>query len=537
MRKAIRRPEGRRYKGGPGRYEGNSMTAGRTFARAGRLLMVAAVMLAGVAGGAWARPAWAQAAGTAAGSTLAPTPGASANWTSAAAASAANAGGLDVAEERKISETVAASGAPSVSVAVVENGKLTYVKAFGKAELDPARAADVNTRYATGSISKQFTVVAILLAAEQGKLSLDDKVSKYFPELTRANEITVRQLLSHTSGYEDYAPQDYMIPVWTKPTTPEEILDEWAKKPLDFDPGTKWQYSNTNFVLAGKIFEKATGEPLVPFLQKNIFGPLGMTTAGDCSVTKTADDAVAYTRYGLGPARPALREGPGWYFAAGELCMSPSDLAKWDIALLQKKFVSAKSYDEFTREVRLANGDYTHYALGLELGALDNIPTIYHGGEVSGFLAYSYLYPTRDAAVIICSNQDGTDLITPLEQEIARWVLEPEKREESAAMANAPRAELDQVQAIVEGLQAGKINRALFTSNANSYFTEAALADFKDSLAPLGKVKSVTRIYAGLRGGMKARAYHVQFETKTVTVSAYVTNDGLYEQFLVIEDF
>ena len=104
-------------------------------------------------------------------------------------------------------------------------------------------------------------------------------------------------------------------------------------------------------------------------------------------------------------------------------------------------------------------------------------------------------------------------------------------------MANAPRAELDQVQAIVEGLQAGKINRALFTSNANSYFTEAALADFKDSLAPLGKVKSVTRIYAGLRGGMKARAYHVQFETKTVTVSAYVTNDGLYEQFLVIEDF
>jgi D-alanyl-D-alanine carboxypeptidase len=454
-----------------------------------------------------------------------------------AATQTAQTGGLDAPEERKIGETVAASGAPSVSVAIVEQGKLTYAKAFGKASLDPARDADANTRYAVGSISKQFTVAAILLAAEQGKLALDDRVSKYFPDLTRANEITIRQLLSHTSGYEDYAPQDYIIPEWTKPTTPEDLLNKWAKKPLDFDPGTKWQYSNTNFVLAGRIFEKATGEKLVPFLEKNIFGPLGMTTAGDCTVTKTPQDAVAYTRYGLGPARPALREAAGWYFAAGELCMTPSDLAKWDIAFLQKKILSAKSYQEFTREVLLTDGDYTHYALGLQLGQLDNIPAIFHGGEVSGFLAYSFMYPTRNAAVIIVSNQDGTDLITPLEHEIARWVLEPDKRDTSAAAASAPRAELDQVQAIVEGLQAGKINRALFTANANFYFTDAALADFKDSLAPLGKVKSVTRQFAGLRGGMKVRGYKAEFETKTVSVSVYMTDDGLYEQFLVVENF
>ncbi len=445
--------------------------------------------------------------------------------------------GLDAAEERKIAETVAASGAPSVSVAVVDHGKLAYARAFGKASLDPARAADASTRYAVGSISKQFTVVAILLTAEQGKLSLDDKVSKYFPDLTRADEITVRQLLSHTSGYEDYAPQDYIIPEWVKQTTPEALLDKWAKKPLDFDPGTKWQYSNTNYVLAGRIFEKATGEQLVPFLRKNIFEPLGMTSAGDCSVTKTPEDAVAYTRYGLGPARPALREGPGWYFAAGELCMTPSDLAKWDIAFLQKKILSARSYDEFTREMHLANGDLTHYALGLQLGQFDNIPTIFHGGEVSGFLAYSFMYPTRDAAVIICSNQDGTHLIAPLEHEIARWVLEPETRNAAGAAAEVPRSELDQVQGIVEGLQAGKIDRALFTANANYYFTEAALADFKDSLAPLGKLKSVTRTFDGLRGGMKVRGYRAQFETKSVSLSIYMTDNGLYEQFLVEEDF
>jgi D-alanyl-D-alanine carboxypeptidase len=483
--------------------------------RAARVRKVFLLMGLAVAGLRFARPVQAQSGAQAATQTV----------------------GLDAAEERKIAETVAASGAPSVSVAVVDHGKLAYARAFGKASLDPARAADANTRYAVGSISKQFTVVAILLAAEQGKLSLDDKVSKYFPDLTRADEITVRQLLSHTSGYEDYAPQDYIIPEWVKPTTPEALLDKWAKKPLDFDPGTKWQYSNTNYVLAGRIFEKATGEQLVPFLRKNIFEPLGMTSAGDCSVTKTPEDAVAYTRYGLGPARPALREGPGWYFAAGELCMTPSDLAKWDIAFLQKKILSARSYDEFTREMHLANGDLTHYALGLELGQFDNIPVIFHGGEVSGFLAYSFIYPTRDAAVIICSNQDGTHLIAPLEHEIARWVLEPETRNAAGAAAEAPRPELDQVQGIVEGLQVGKIDRALFTGNANYYFTDAALADFKDSLAPLGKLKSVTRTFDGLRGGMKVRGYRAQFETKSVSLSIYMTDNGLYEQFLVEEDF
>src|SRR5439155_8492801 len=137
------------------------------------------------------------------------------------------------------------------------------------------RAADVNTRYAVGSISKQFTAAAILLLQEQGKLSLDDKVSKYFPDLTRAAEVSIRQLLSHTSGYEDYAPQDYIIPEWLKPTTPRAILDRYAKKPLNFDPGTKWRYSNTGYVLAAEIFEKAQEQPLVAFLPEKILRALG----------------------------------------------------------------------------------------------------------------------------------------------------------------------------------------------------------------------------------------------------------------------
>lgn len=441
---------------------------------------------------------------------------------------------LTAEEEATIARMLKGSGAPSVSIAIVEGGKLAYAKAFGEASLSPERAADTDTRYAIGSISKQFTVAAVLWAQEQGKLTLDDKVGKYFPDLTRANEVTIRELLSHTSGYSDYAPQDYMIPEWTKPASPEEIINEWAKKPLDFDPGTKWQYSNTNFVLAGKIFERATGIPLMNFLASHIFTPLGMKSAGDCSVDKRPGDAVAYTRYGLGPARPALREGPGWYFAAGELCMTPSDLAKWDIAFTNREILDAKSYEEFTRETMLKNGNRTHYALGLEVDDMDDIPRITHDGEVSGFLALNTVFPTRDVAVIVLSNQDALRLIGPVARAISKWVVEPEMGERGNA-AEAPAAEIHQVRGIVEGLLSGQIDRSLLTSNLNFYFTPESIGDIQSSLGALGPLQAVTRVRESLRGGMTFRAYHVQFEKKSLTLTVYLTPDGHYEQFLFEE--
>jgi D-alanyl-D-alanine carboxypeptidase len=160
------------------------------------------------------------------------------------------------------------SGVPSASIAVVKDGQVVYVKAYGDARLDPKTAASGQMRYSIGSISKQFTAASVLLLQEQGKLSLDDKVAKYIPDLTRANEVTIRQLLSHTSGYQDYWPQDYVMPMMLQPVTAQKIMDGWARKALDFDPGSKWQYSNTNFVIAGVIVEKVSGKPLLDFMQE-----------------------------------------------------------------------------------------------------------------------------------------------------------------------------------------------------------------------------------------------------------------------------
>ena len=193
---------------------------------------------------------------------------------------------------------------------MVKDGRIAYLKAYGKARTE--------MRYSIGSVSKQFMAGAMLLLVQDGKLSLDDKVGRYLPNLTRAGEITIRQLLSHTSGYQDYYPLDYVAPYMQKPVTADEILKTWAGKPLDFDPGTRWQYSNTNYVAAGRILEGVTGMSAASFLQSRVFGPLGMTSVIDLDEKSLSDsDAAGYTRFGLGPARPVAARGTGLALRGG----------------------------------------------------------------------------------------------------------------------------------------------------------------------------------------------------------------------------
>ena len=172
--------------------------------------------------------------------------------------------------DRAVNGVLSATGTPSASIAIVRDARIIYEHAYGSGRLTPAKPATTTMRYSIGSISKQFTATAILLLAEQEMLSLDDNVATWLPELTGAADVSVRQILSMTAGYQDYWPQDYVFPDMLKPTTPQKILDRWARIPLDFEPGTKWQYSNTNYTIAGIIVEKASGMRLLEFLQKHV---------------------------------------------------------------------------------------------------------------------------------------------------------------------------------------------------------------------------------------------------------------------------
>src|SRR5580658_6922546 len=302
--------------------------------------------------------------------------------------------------DQAVNDVLTDTDVPSASIAIVKDGRLAYLQAYGDARLDPRKAARPEMRYSIGSISKQFTAAAILLLQERGKLSLDDKVAKFVPDLTRANEVTIRQLLSHTSGYQDYWPQDYVMPLMMQPVTANKILGLWARKPLDFDPGTKWQYSNTNYVIAGVIVEKASGMPFFQFVREQVLAPAGIRNAADSDQQKLGtDDPEGYIRYGLGPLRPAPAEGKGWMFAAGELAMPAEDLAKWDISVIDQTVLKPASYREMETEVVLKNGLGTNYGLGVDVDSQGGHRALSHGGEVSGFTAQNVVFPDERVAV------------------------------------------------------------------------------------------------------------------------------------------
>jgi len=426
--------------------------------------------------------------------------------------------------DKAVGEILAKTGAPSASVAVVKDGKIVYQHAYGNAQIDPPRAATTDMRYSIGSISKQFTAAAILMLQEEGRLSLDDKVVRWLPELTRAGDVTVRQLLSMTSGYQDFWPQDYVMPMMMQPVTAPEIMNQWGRKPLDFEPGTKWQYSNTNYVIAGAIVEKVAGMPLLELLQRRVFGPLKMTTVFNTDEAPLrAEDPMRYLRYAVGPLRPAPKEGKGWMFAAGELAMTAHDLALWDISMIDQAILKPQSYRALETEVQLANGVGTRYGLGLGIGMTDGRRFLSHGGEVSGFTATNTVYPDDRAAVVVLTNMDATGASGQIATRIANLLFATSDNTATTALA----------QKIFEGFQKGQIDRALFTSNANAYFIDQALKDFASSLGPLGKAQEFTQASQSLRGGMTLRRYRIRFPTKTLNATTFWMPDGKIEQFQI----
>jgi CubicO group peptidase (beta-lactamase class C family) len=333
-------------------------------------------------------------------------------------------------------------------------------------------------------------------------------------------------LLSHTSGYQDYWPQDYVPPFMLKETNAAGILDRWARIPLDFEPGTKWQYSNTNYVIAGLIVEKASGMPFLQFLIQRIFTPLGMNSVSDIDRQKLPEtDAAGYFRYALGPARLAPKEAPGWLFAAGELAMTAEDLQKWNISLLRQTLLKPASYQAMESEVRLKDSSGADYALGLSTGNVNGHRVVRHGGEVSGFTASNIVLPDDGIAIAVLTNQDAASASGQIAQGILGMLIK------STSTVIPPADSL--VRRVLEDFTHGKIDRALFTEDANAYFSGQALKDYSDSLAPLGSITSMVQNNARNRGGMILRSYTVKFPHKAISVSVFQMPDGKIEQFLI----
>ena len=435
--------------------------------------------------------------------------------------------------DQLVAKTLADTGVPSAEIAVVRNGKLVLTKAYGRA--NESLPANPSLPYQIASNSKQFTAMALQLLEDEGKLKLDDHVAKYIPGISGGDRITIRQLLSHTSGLQDFWPQDYSFQDMESPTTPQHIVDKWAKKPLDFEPGTRWQYSNTGYVVAGMIAEKVSGEPLLKYLHRKVFDPLGMTSVLDQDDTNTPAFPAGYKRNALGPVRIAQQPGRGWLYAAGELSMNAADLAKWDIARMNRALIPASDWIEQETPVIRADGRTNGYGLGVFNTYARERHIINHGGEAVGFLTQNTVYPDTKDAIIVFTNADFSGATGTLTAGIEKIVL---NQPEPGLTGEGDR--LTDVQAIYDSLVGGTPDRAKFTADLNYYFDPTVLGDFKTSLGPLGAPTSIESSGPPrLRGGFVNRNFTIHYgghPDLTLVTYAEPGSTGRWEQFLVMPE-
>jgi CubicO group peptidase (beta-lactamase class C family) len=431
-----------------------------------------------------------------------------------------------------VNKTLAETGVPSASIAIVRDGQIVLAKAYGKAsETIPAATPDL--RYQIASNSKQFTAMGLLLLEDEGKLSLDDHVSKWLRGISGGDIITIRQLLSHTSGLQDFWPQDYMFETMTHPTAPQGIVDKWAKKPLDYAPGSRYQYSNTGYVVAGMILEKAAGEPLLSYLKRKIFVPLGMNPV-DIDDSNGPAFPQGYHRYALGPVRAATPPARGWLWAAGELSMTPTDLAKWDIARLSRSLVPADDWAAQEAPMIRTDGTTNGYGLGVSSHLTRGRRVIDHGGESVGFLSQNSVYPDSKAAIVVFTNADFSSATDTLTEGIEQIVLASPA---VAPIGEAPRA--DDVRTTIAALAAGTLDPKLMTANANFYFTREVLGDYRASLSGLGPLTGLEAAGAPrLRGGFVNRNFELTFGQKKLRLISYAEpgEHGRWEQFIIMPE-
>jgi len=299
-------------------------------------------------------------------------------------------------------ETQTKSAGFSGAVLVAKDGKVVLSKGYGLANAEWDIPNTPQTKFRLGSITKQFTAAAILLLQEQGKLSVQDAVCKYVDPCPAAwQPITVHNLLTHTSGIPNFTSFPDYLPTMTQPSPPEKTLERFRDKPLDFETGSRYSYSNSGYVLLGYILEKVAGVSYDKFVTENVFRPLGMNDTGyDWSTTIIKRRASGYERPG-GELQNARYLDMTIPHAAGSLYSTVEDLYKWDRALRDRKLLSAASYQAMFKPFR------NNYAYGWIVQERDGRQIIGHGGGINGFATSIQRFPGDDACVVVLTNVPG----------------------------------------------------------------------------------------------------------------------------------
>jgi len=315
----------------------------------------------------------------------------------------------NTAEFDKILSSQFKDEGPGCAALVMVKGKIVYRKGIGKADLELNVGMQPGMVFRIGSITKQFTAVAILQLEEQGKLSLHDEITKFLPDYpTHGYKITLESLLTHTSGIKDYT----RMKEWTgdlqrKDMTPKEIVNFFKDQPMDFEPGTKYAYDNSGYILLGCIIEKVSGDTYARYLEKNIFLPLGMKH----TFYENSTDIVMNRVHGYSKSDSGYMNSPYLSmtqpYSAGSLLSTVDDLYTWTRGVRSGKIIKPETFEKAVVPCKLKDGSSTGYGYGLVIGEIFGSPAIWHNGGINGFLSTGIYLPEEDVFVAVFSNCDA----------------------------------------------------------------------------------------------------------------------------------
>lgn len=320
-----------------------------------------------------------------------------------------------MAAQAQTGEELAATVAPEaesgafMGAALVAKGESVILdQAWGEANLEWEIANTTDTKFRIGSITKQFTAVSILLLQEQGKLGLDDPLSQHYPDAPGAwSAITLRHLMRHTAGVPNVTSLPEFAQVSRTPISQDDLIALFKDRPLDFEPGSKWAYSNSGYLLLARVIENVSGVTYGEFLKANIFEPIGMdNTAVDVTARIVPKRAAGYSPSQSGVVNAAYVD-MGIPKGGGSLYSTTTDLLKWQRALFGGRILSPESLEEYTTPTPLpAIGDF-QYAHGVIIAKSERGTAYWHGGGIEGFNAWLGHDPDRDITVVVLANLNG----------------------------------------------------------------------------------------------------------------------------------
>jgi D-alanyl-D-alanine carboxypeptidase len=417
---------------------------------------------------------------------------------------------------------------PGLAIGIVEDGRIVYARGFGYTDLTKNTRWSPGTQSYVGSISKQFTSAAILLLQQAGKLKLDDPVTRYIPELTMANGVTIRQLLNQTSGLPDTSAAKGIDLDPTKSIKPDDLLAAMNKLQPISPPGSEFRKNDFNYFLAGLIVERVSAIPLSDYLQQNIFIPLLMNQtflAGDSGISP--QHAVGYTG-APGAFTKVTPDDPAWLFGSTGVVSNVYDLAKWDIGMPLLLRIDAER-DSFTPS---GVPGPTQYGLGWVIDQRAGKRYIWHNGELAGYGAMNALLPDDHVAVIVLTNADSfhsRSVAQPGEiaSEILDIVLPPTR-------ANVDNAIVARATEWLGRIASKNIDRTQLTPAFSAYLTDELVA--KADFAALGKPLDIIPISSASQvgdGGGTVYEFIVRFQNGHYHYRFGLTPDGKIDEIFL----